>query len=67
MVLAFLSRFVHGFGAGLLQSLVLVARAQSKKGKQDVQATDYFKWQMQAEALGYFLGPLLLVITIHSD
>ena len=31
-----------------------------------MQARDYLKWHMQAEAFGYFLGPLLLVITNHS-
>lgn len=67
MAYAFMSRFLYGFGAGLLQSIIMVARAQSKKGKQEMQAKDYFKWQIQAEAFGYLMGPLLLVVTMHSD
>lgn len=63
---AFLSRFVFGFGAGLLRSVLIVARAQSKQGQKDVQARDYFKWHMQAEAFGYFLGPLLIFVSNHS-
>mmetsp|Transcript_10548 Transcript_10548/g.12490 ORF Transcript_10548/g.12490 Transcript_10548/m.12490 type:complete len:121 (+) Transcript_10548:558-920(+) len=66
MAFMFLSRFLFGFGSGLLRSVIIIARAQSKKGQKDVQARDYFRWHMQAEAVGYFLGPLLLVITNHS-
>jgi len=43
---AFFSRFTFGFGAGLLRSVLIVARAQSKKGQKDVQARDYFTWHM---------------------
>jgi len=65
MALGLISRFVYGFGVGLLRSVIIIARAQSKKGKKDLQARDYFKWHLQAEALGYFLGPLLVVLTFH--
>lgn len=43
---AFLTRFMYGVGAGLSRSVIIVARAQSKKDQQDVQARDYFKWHM---------------------
>ena len=33
---AFFSRFTFGFGSGLLRSVLIVARAQSKKGQKDV-------------------------------
>lgn len=66
MALGLLTRFVYGFGAGLIRSVIIIARAQSKKGKKELQAKDYFKWHMQAEALGYFLGPFILVITFHT-
>jgi len=62
----FFSRFTFGFGAGLLRSVLLVSRAQSNKGRRDVQARDYLKWNLMAEAFGFFLGPLLLVITNHN-
>ena len=66
MAMAFLSRFVFGLGSGLTRSVIMIARAQSKKGKKELQARDFFKWHMQAEAFGYFFGPLLIVITNHS-
>lgn len=66
MALGLLTRFVYGFGAGLIRSVIIIARAQSKKGKKELQAKDYFRWHMQAEALGYFLGPFILVITFHT-
>lgn len=66
MAFLFVNRFMFGLGAGLLRSVIIVARAQSMKGQKDVQPRDYFKWHMLAEAFGYFLGPLLLVITNYS-
>ena len=66
MVMAFLSRLTFGFGSGLLRSVIMIARAQSKKGKKKLQARDYFKWHLSGEAFGYFFGPLLLVVTRHS-
>lgn len=66
MILAFLTRFMFGCGSGLLRSVILVARALSKKSNQSLQAADYMKWQFQAESFGYFLGPLVLVLTKHS-
>lgn len=66
MSFAFLSRFLYGFGSGLLRSVIIIARAQSKKGKQSQQARDYLKWHLKGEAFGYFFGPLLMVVTNHS-
>ena len=66
MTLGFLARFVYGLGVGLLRSVIIIARAQSKKGKKELQARDYFKWHMQGEALGYFIGPLLILLTFHN-
>lgn len=36
MTWAFLSRLAFGSGAGLLRSVIMIARAQSKKGRKDV-------------------------------
>ena len=36
MAFAFLSRFLFGFGSGLLRSVIMIARAQSKKGKKNL-------------------------------
>ena len=36
------------------------------KGQKDVQARSYFAWHLQAEAFGYFLGPLLLFVSSHN-
>ena len=33
---AFMSRFAFGAGAGLLRMVILIARAQSKKGRRDM-------------------------------
>ena len=66
MAFAFLSRFLFGFGAGLLRSVIMIARAQSKKGRKNLQARDFVKWHLQGEAFGYFFGPLLMVVTNHS-
>ena len=46
MSFAFLSRFLFGFGSGLLRSVIMIARAQSKKGKKNLQARDYLKWHL---------------------
>ena len=43
LVFAFVIRFAFGVGSGLLRSVLMIARAQSKKGMRDLQATDYFK------------------------
>ena len=67
MTMAFVFRFLFGFGAGLLRSVITIARAQSKRGNKEMQVSDYFKWHMQAEAFGYFLGPLIIALTSLSS
>ena len=36
MLWAFVSRFSFGIGSGLLRAVIMIARAQSKKGKKDL-------------------------------
>ena len=64
--LAFLARFIFGCGSGLLRSIVIVAHALSKKSDQTMQAKDYLRFNFIGESFGYFLGPLVMVLTNHS-
>ena len=43
---AFLCRVAHGLGAGLLRTVIMIARAQGKTGNRDLQAQDYMKWHL---------------------
>ena len=45
MAMCFLSRFVFGFGSGLLREVILIARALGKKmDKKNMVAQDYLWW-----------------------
>ena len=64
--LAFLSRFGHGLGGGLLRQVCLIAHASSEKYR-DFNPEDHFRWILQGESLGYLAGPLLICIMISTE
>jgi len=64
--LAFLSRFGHGLGGGLLRQVCLIAHASNEKYR-DINPEDHFRWILQGESLGYLAGPFLVTIMVSSE